>query len=112
MYWTELEVLLLESCEAWHLEKAFEETCVSPPCSTKALLYAFESSKNGSVCILAFYFVTEGLWGQMPEPLSRPLSFWSRAGSFNPVRMSVCQNKTFLLRSVVDVIDLGFGQVS
>jgi len=111
MYWTELEGFLLESYEAWHLERAFEETCVSPPYSTKALLYTFESSQNGSVCILAFYFVTEGLWGQMPEPLSRTLNFWSRAGSFNSVRMSVCQNKTFLLRSVVDIINLGFGQV-
>lgn len=58
MHWTELEGFLLESCEAWHLERAFEETCVSPPCSTKALLYAVESNKNGSVCILAFYIVT------------------------------------------------------
>lgn len=58
MHWTELQGFLLESCEAWHLERAFEETCVSPPCSTKALLYAFESNKNGSVCILAFYIVT------------------------------------------------------
>lgn len=58
MHWTELEGFLLESCEAWHLERAFEETCVSPPCSTKALLYEFESNKNGSVRILAFYIVT------------------------------------------------------
>lgn len=43
----------------------------------------------------------------MPEPLNRLLSFWGRGGSFDPSRMSVCRNKTFLLRSAVDVIDLG-----
>lgn len=61
LYWTELEGFLLESCEAWHLERGFEETCVSPPCSTKALLYAFESSKNEVFLHLGFLFFYRGI---------------------------------------------------